>query len=230
MPVSAAGSVFALIGFFAPLPSAAAANPDTGVTAQQCFQAGSDDLLPCNASGALALNSHQDGMVGRDVTQPRARDGALGFVFIKLAADGSPLPSTATQWSCVRDKITGRVWEAKTTDGGPHDRNNLYTNWGDRRAGDASALVAVARAERLCGTTRWRLPTINELQSLVNYGVAYGSGPLIDSVYVPHIAAARYWSSVPTVPSDSVVNILSFEGGFTNSDLRSNFLRVLLVR
>lgn len=37
------------------------ATPHSGVTDQQCYEAGSDAWVPCNSPGALALNSQQDG-------------------------------------------------------------------------------------------------------------------------------------------------------------------------
>ena len=64
----------------------------------------------------------QDADVGRDA---RARAGNLvkvgggsaGFDFTKLDARGNPLVGSALSWSCVRDNVTGLVWEIKTNDG-----------------------------------------------------------------------------------------------------------------
>ena len=48
-----------------PLPGQGALN-DSGITANQCYQAGSDILVACSTLGATTLNAAQDGMVGRD--------------------------------------------------------------------------------------------------------------------------------------------------------------------
>ena len=50
----------------APLAAQSSRVNDTGVTSSQCFQEGSDVLVSCKSAGALALNSFQDGMSGRD--------------------------------------------------------------------------------------------------------------------------------------------------------------------
>ncbi|MFW5969891.1 MAG: hypothetical protein ACOCP9_04575, partial [Halofilum sp. (in: g-proteobacteria)] len=54
------------------------------------------------------------------------------FDFTKLNDQGQPLSEqeavyTVTPWSCVRDNVTGLMWEVKTTDGGLRDQNNTYT-------------------------------------------------------------------------------------------------------
>lgn len=74
----------------------------------------------------------QDASVGRDVTNPGAADGPLGFSFTKIDVSGNPLPAAATTWSCVRDNVTGLVWENKKDGNGPadlswRDSGHVYT-------------------------------------------------------------------------------------------------------
>lgn len=52
--------------------------------------------------------------------QPTAR-------LVKLDTGGKELPDTSTAWTCIADRQTGLVWETKTSDGGLHDQNNLFT-------------------------------------------------------------------------------------------------------
>jgi hypothetical protein len=161
---------------------------DTGITASQCYQAGSDRLVACGSTEAQALNNAQDGMSGRDAN-PAANsgaDGKLGFSF------------TAVTGGCVQDNVTGLMWEVKTTDGGLRDWTKTYTNHGDGRAGDASAYLAAVNATNLCGYSDWRLPALDELQSIVDYGVTY-PGPTIDATWFPNTQAANYWSASPYV-------------------------------
>jgi len=64
----------------------------------------------------------QDADWGRDKTQNNALDGKFGFQFIKLDEYGLPLSDQTdtydeTPWSCVKDSVTGLIWEVKTLSG-----------------------------------------------------------------------------------------------------------------
>lgn len=158
--------------------------PDTGITTTQCYAAGSDALVSCTSAAALALNSLQDGMVGRDVSTPSAADGKLGFSYSMVGS--------YSKEECVKDNLTGLTWEGKPTTG-LRAAANTYTNYGDNRAGDASAYVAAVNATALCGYTDWRLPTKAELQSLVDYSMA-SPGPMIDGAWFPNTQSYVYWT------------------------------------
>ncbi len=143
---------------------------------------GSQNKLPCPVTGY----PEQDAQYGRDKTANNKSDGHAGFSFTKLDANGKPLAASATTWSCIRDNVTGRVWEEKTNDGGLRDKDwtyswynsNAATNGGD--AGwedfgsctgsncDTQAYVRAVNARVLCGARDWRLPTVGELVSIVN--------------------------------------------------------------
>jgi len=60
----------------------------------------------------------QDAEYGRDVTHNDDSDGHAGFSFTKIDENGDDLPASATSWNCVRDNVTGLIWEVKTDDGG----------------------------------------------------------------------------------------------------------------
>lgn len=76
----------------------------------------------------LALWGMASGFTPRDV-QP----SAAGQRFVKIANDGSPLPSDARMgagprdWACLMDTRTDLVWEVKTNDKGLRDRRWTYT-------------------------------------------------------------------------------------------------------
>ena len=131
-------------------PAVTGVLPDTGITASQCYAAGSDALVSCTSAAAIALNDKQDGMVGRDVSNADSSDGKLGFSYTKIDANGSALPVSATSWSCVKDNITGLMWEVKTADGGLRDMNKTYTHYDDATQAqkyDGSAWVNPTQAE-----------------------------------------------------------------------------------
>lgn len=170
---------------------------DTGISTSQCYAAGSDVLVSCASVGASALSATQDGLSGRDRTSPSAADGKLGFSFSAVA--GQLLAN------CVKDNVSGLVWEVKTADDGVRDKNKTYTNYASSTqsatygtATDATGYVAAVNALALCGYTDWRLPTKQELQELVDYSVA-APGPTIDTAWFSNTAANlldwRYWTS-----------------------------------
>ena len=221
---------------------------DTGVTASQCYQAGSDVLLSCTSAAAIALNPAQDGMVGRDATPASnsAADGKLGFTYTKISASGQTLAASATSWSCVKDNLTGLVWEVKTNDGGLRDSAKTYTNV-DSTATDQLATGTnptqtqidadsnsvgfknAVNAASLCGAADWRLPTAKELESLVDYGVLF-PGPMIDAAWFPYTPGDAFWSSSPYVGYANSAWYVNFSDGFVLNAGRHFALPVWLVR
>ena len=179
-----------------------AVNLDTGITANQCYAAGSNALVACRSPGAIALSNTQDGMGGWDKLEPSNTDGKLGFSYETVTG------------GCIKDNRTGLVWEHKTADGNLRDWNKTYTNFDDttkpqRYNGSAfvnptAAEVAAAtntvgyaaavNATSLCGFTDWRLPTVDELQGLVDYSLVSPS-PMIDSTWFVNTQTSFYWSS-----------------------------------
>ncbi len=198
---------------------------DTGITSLQCYQAGSDVLVDCGSAGAIALNSVQDGMVGRDANPATNSntDGKLGFSFASVPAAGSDTGS------CVQDNVTGLMWEVKTADGGLRDWNKTYTNYGDNRAGDASDFVTAVNATNLCGYSDWRLPSADELQSIVDYGVVF-PGPTIDATWFPNTQGNLFWSASPYVGFSLLAWYVYFYDGLVYLNYRHVSYYVRLVR
>jgi hypothetical protein len=81
----------------------------------------------------------------------------------------------------------------------------------------------------LCGATDWRLPTADELQGLVDYGVAY-PGPTIDATWFPNTQGNAFWSSSPYVGRANGAWYVSFGYGYVSNSDRSNTYYVRLVR
>ncbi|MGD9972820.1 MAG: DUF1566 domain-containing protein [Desulfatirhabdiaceae bacterium] len=133
--------------------------------------------------------------------------------FVKMGADGGDLPSNATSWAMVRDNATGLVWEVKNSADGTkdytnhHDADNTYT-WYDPdpttngggvgTAGDNTDthdLVTALNQSAFGGFTDWRIPSREELRSIVDYG---RFAPAINTAFFPNTqksSDAWYWSS-----------------------------------
>jgi len=149
----------------------------------------------------------QDCAYGRDMTHNDDTDGHAGFSFTKLDMSGNPLPASVSDWACVRDNVTGYVWEVKTDDGGLRDTDNTYTwynpdpNTNGGKAGtanggsctgsdcDTASYVEAVNTlpVALCGYRDWRMPWREELLSIVDYGRV---NPAIDTDYFARERAA----------------------------------------
>lgn len=78
------------------------------------------NFLECPVSGFEGQDGdHGRNKMAREGTLPKVGAGAGAFDFTKLDSDGSDLPASAEQWSCVRDNHTGLTWEVKTHYGRP---------------------------------------------------------------------------------------------------------------
>lgn len=190
------------------------------------------------------ISGQQDCRYGRDAIYNDNRDGHAGFSFTKLDAKGQSLPASATNWSCVRDNVTGLVWEVKTNDGSIHDKDNTY-RWGGKTArgsgygtyyNDWNSLVDGSNNQRLCGFSNWRLPTRVELQSIVLHEGETMDGSLtfqrIDTDFFPYMYHywSDFWSASPVAKSSDAAWYVNFNDGFVSGDYRSKKFFVLLVR
>lgn len=208
---------------------------DTGIT------------LCANGGASPCATGQEDGDFGRDVTANDDTDGHAGFSFVKLDNAGGALTDqsvayTATPWNCILDQVTKLMWEVKTDDGGLHDKDWTYTwynsdgasNGGDAgTAGgtttcggtvidgcDTEKFLSKVNNAGLCGYTDWRVPTADELLSLVDYSPVV-SGPVIDGPWFPNTIASAYWSSKRDVSKSGNAWYVNFGSGTANSYLTS---------
>ncbi|WNC67107.1 DUF1566 domain-containing protein [Thalassotalea nanhaiensis] len=151
----------------------------------------------------------QDGTHGRDISHHDNSNGHAGFDFTKISADGSELSTDANEWSCVRDNVTGFIWEVKTVDGGLQDNQHTYS-WFENDQGfengqpnlgvcsgsdcDTSSYVQAINQQGLCGANDWQVPTIRQLHGLIDYS-RNQFGVATSFEYFPNTLASEYWSS-----------------------------------
>lgn len=174
--------------------------------------------------------------------------------FTKLDHSGKDLPDSADSWACVRDNLSGLVWEAKTSDGGLHDKSYTYTwyssdeNSNGGRMGvegepdnttcgtpavvaagcDTEKFVAAVNKAGWCGQKDWRMPTVNELYSIANYGASL---PAISEKYFPDlIMPAGFWTASPYAANPAFAWIVIFDDGYVGSCVKSWAYYLRLVR
>jgi len=131
---------------------------------------------------------------------------------IKLAADGQELPADATEWVAVKLPEHGLIFTATQI-------NEEET--------DQESLQAQAVALDLLGATDWDLPTIDELQLLVD---RERYNPAIDTAFFRDIQNDWYWSKTPAAWSSASAWFVSFGLGGVGDGRRGNDGFALAVR
>jgi len=221
-----------------PAPAAAGhgtpANVDSGIRDDQCYTEGTARLDACATS---ALHG-QDGQLGRDA-DPATNDprgGLLGFAFTKICNSGEaagsgtcpadpPLGPGADQWACVRDEVTGIMWEVKTT-WGFRDRTLKYTNYSPAwnpvgeygSATDASGFISRVNKAALCGFKDWQLAHTDKVQTIIAYGIDTPGAARVDAAFFPTIKPNWYWNASPNPSSERTAFAVNFADGAGSND------------
>ncbi len=178
---------------------------DTGIT--HC-----SDTHHYGANCPLSLYPGQDGDYGLDAVVA----GTAGFRFSRTGSG-----------DCIRDAVTGLVWENKT-DGGLHAVNARYTGL-DTASNPVAALVSQTNAQALCGYRDWRLPELMELQGLVDYGIPY-PGPVVDTGSFPLNLGEAYWTASKDGRQPDRAYVVLWNDGQVYRDSRSASHPARLVR
>jgi len=194
---------------------------------------------------------------GELADQQDCAHGRNQLYFTKLDAQGRALPKHAKHWSCIKDNHTGLIWEVKTakaTGTDLHSREDQF-NWrnlmwatnggatGYRNhdgkictgfvAGkemtycNTHAFAYRVNQQGLCGFHDWRLPNLQELETLMSLD---NSRLMIQRQFFPNTRKGAYWSSTPTAFDKSYSWHLDFSSGRDGISARKDELYVRLVR
>lgn len=221
---------------------------DTGVTTAEINNLNNSTNCQQNELG------QQDCYYGRDKIYNDNTNGVAGFDFVKLDENGTELLSNASSWACVLDKTTGLIWEVKSN----YSKNRTYTYYDQRFAGDndlsdnandggddgvwagannsygtTASYVSSINNQKYCGLDSWRLPTREELRSLVYYGQKEtnndGNLVMIDLDYFPNTQNNDYWSSTPVSGHHRNNWVIYFGNGMATERDKATQRRIRLV-
>jgi hypothetical protein len=147
----------------------------------------------------------------------------------KVSNQGNILSSVSLNHSCVLDDNSQLMWEAKLNTKGLQNSKNTYT-WFDTKTGtengdyshncnwtkgcNTQAYVNAINTAKLCKQNNWRLPTEDELRTLLVYS---DDDLLIDKNFFQHTQLKSYWSS-DQQNTDIAIDVPFFYGGSKSSD------------
>ena len=120
----------------------------------------------------------------------------------------------------VTDARTGLMWEQKTNDEGPNDKDLDFT-WSE-----ALSWIAFLNASDYLGYSDWRLPNIRELASIIDFSRHI---PSIDTNFFPNTQTSSYWSSTTDLfPVSNAWNVFFGSGDISwNSKSGKRYARAV---
>ena len=201
-------------------------------------------LLSTNSAPALKPLIEERNSVKKPATK-KAKITS-GNKYLKLGDNGDNLAKNSETWTCVEDTNNGLVWEVKSQDGGIRDKNNSYTwfqpssmgvNHGIADGGkckgdtecDTQSYVQALNEQNYCGYSDWRLPTREEMLSIV-YFENTASSAKINSNYFPEAMPSWYWTASSNENHPEHAWYVLFKNGIAINDLKQRAKHIRLVR
>lgn len=133
--------------------------------------------------------------------------------YTKISKTGEKLPDNAQEWVAALDVKTNLMWQ-KTRCVGRYKWNEI---------GEAANYI---NEQGLAGYNDWRVPTIEELRTLV----IKGRSPATDTKYFPATPASFFWSSSPYANNSDYAWDIYFGNGYDYGSSKKDAEYVRLVR
>lgn len=246
---------------------------DPGVTDDKSYtvsgQLNDTGIALCAAPEASQQPCPQDSLPGQDAEFGRDSaagkgnltkqgSGAGGFDWTKLGANGEALAiqnqawadggseEEGSHWSCVRDNVTGLVWEIKESDPShPRYTGHTYRWWldGNEYNGsfpdqstsgscaldkcDTQTYVNWLNQNTLCGFSDWRMPSVAELSSITMLANVI---PAVDTAYFPDVKEPRFFTNQSLARDPSRAWYVYFSDGSVSFTNKGDASHVRLVR
>jgi hypothetical protein len=212
--------IFAAVALASPVP-------ETGQTT--CYDEVGNIINPCP--------SISEPFYGQD-----ANYSINPMSYTKLEKNGGVLSKDSKLWAMVRDNVTGLVWEVKTDLDGkpdysnPHDADNVYVWYNSTNGGyagtqgngvttfDTEEFINALNEDEFGGYTDWRLPTIKELDSIVNYNIP-SPGPTINPAFFPSTQSYYFWCSTNYAFDKDSAWAVTFYSGVNDHVSKNDFNR-----
>lgn len=164
---------------------------------------------PTNPS--ITINGGNAGTNSTEVTLTLAASdntGIRGYYVSENAStpdtnDAAPAKSPLSFYDTAVDPATGLMWQ--------REDDGTMRNWSN--AGSYCSNLSLA------GYSDWRLPTKDELVSIVD--TSFGS-PTINTDVFPNTQPSRYWSSTSYASNTTYAWDVSFLDGDVNADAKTN--------
>lgn len=207
-----------------------AATCQSGATASKCTQGIPGTLLAITPPP--------------DCTLQLKDDASTCTAFLKKCTPGKrPLVTFPTRFidngdGTVSDTSTDLMWEKTTDDGTIRDKDNIYSwSTGAPYNPDGTAfftfLATLNTPPAFAGYGDWRLPTITELQTIVDLtkgDCGGGSGGCIDDTVFGPTSAVTYWSATTNAGGPDAARAVFFGTGGLSGGMKIVTFHVRAVR